>query len=113
MAEERIIERYLNTIMENDYRGLAECFSETCHYVDTCPGTISGVNYHLYGTKALEMFFHNKFTFQRISISDYVIEDDRHVNFFVSTRGYYIFARATIERFSPDGLIDVLTVRAG
>ncbi len=110
---ERMIEKYLKTIIDNDYKALAACFSPKCHYVDSCPSTVGGANYHLYGTKSLEMFFHNKFTFQKVTLYDYVIEDDNHVNFFVSTHGFYIFARVTIERFSPEGLIDVMTVRAG
>ncbi len=106
-----MIEKYIETILSNDYKALAKCFAPDCRYLDYCPQTIGKANYHLYGQKGVEMFFHNKMTFHTLSITDYVIEDERHANFFVSNRGYYIYARVTIEKFSPEGLIEILTVR--
>ena len=68
-------------------------------------------NYHVYGKEAIEMFFHHKFTFRILSITDPVIESETSANFLVCYSGTYLYARATIECATEDGLIQELTVR--
>lgn len=106
-----MIRKYIEAMEKGDYKALAECFTPKCRYFDYCPIGASRDNYHVYGKTAIEMFFHNKFTFRILSISDPVIESEDSANFLVSYGNTYLYARATIEKYSADGLIEELTVR--
>lgn len=106
-----MIEKYVAAMQAQDYKALAACFAPKCRYFDYCPIGANRDNYHVYGKTAIEMFFHNKFTFRIISISDPVIENDTTANFLVAYGGTYLHARATIELATDDGLIQELTVR--
>lgn len=106
-----MIRKYVNAMTRGDYKALAECFDPKCRYFDYCPIGVNRDNYHVYGRTAVEMFFHNKFTFRILSVSDPVIENENSANFLVAYGGTYLYARATIERYSESGLIQELTVR--
>ncbi len=106
-----MIEEYIEAMQNGDSKALANCFAPRCRYFDYCPITINRPNYHVYGRQGIEMFFLNKFTFRSMVLTDCVIEDDRTANFIVSYDGIYLYARATIEQLSEDGLIEELTVR--
>lgn len=106
-----MIRKYVDAMTRGDHKALAECFDPKCRYFDYCPIGANRDNYHVYGRTAVEMFFHNKFTFQILSVSDPVIEDEHSANFLVAYGGTYLYARATIERYTEDGLIQELTVR--
>lgn len=106
-----MIQQYIDAMMKGDYKALAECFAPKCRYFDYCPIGTNRDNYHVYGKVAVEMFFHHKFTFRILSISDPVIESDTSANFLVSYGGTYLYARASIESADENGLIQELTVR--
>ena len=106
-----MIEKYIEAMMNGDYKALAECFAPKCRYFDYCPIGANRDNYHVYGRAAIEMFFHHKFTFRILSISDPVIESDTSANFLVAYGGTYLYARASIELADENGLIQELTVR--
>ena len=106
-----MIEKYIEAMQNGDYKALAACFAPKCRYFDYCPIGANRDNYHVYGRSAIEMFFHNKFTFGILSISDPVIESPTCANFLVAYGGTYLHARATIELATEDGLIQELTVR--
>lgn len=80
-------------------------FAPKCRYFDYCPIGTNHDNYHVYGKEAIEMFFHHKFTFRILSITDPVIESETSANFLVCYSGTYLYARATIECATEDGLI--------
>ncbi len=102
-----MIKKYIETLEKNDYKELASLFDSKCKYFDYC----AQVNYHIYGSRAMEMFFRNQFVFRQFKIYDYVIENDMCANFLVTYGGKYVHARATIERLSDDGLISELIIR--
>ncbi len=106
-----MIEKYIEAMQSRDYMQLAACFAPKCRYFDYCPIGANKDNYHVYGRPAIEMFFHNKFMFEGLTISDPVIENDTTANFLVSYSGNYFCAQAAIESVSEDGLIQELTVR--
>ena len=106
-----MIEKYIEAMMNRDYKALAACFAPKCRYFDYCPIGTNRDNYHVYGRVAIEMFFHHKFTFGILAISDPVIESETSANFLVSYGGTYLYARASIELIDEDGLIHELTVR--
>ena len=106
-----MIEKYIEAMQNGDYKALAACFAPKCRYFDYCPIGTNRDNYHVYGREAIEMFFHNKFTFHILSISDPVIESPTSANFLVAYGGTYLYARASIELATEDGLIQELTVR--
>lgn len=106
-----MIEKYIEAMMNRDYKALAACFAPKCRYFDYCPIGANRDNYHVYGRVAIEMFFRNKFTFGILSISDPVIESDTSANFLVAYGGTYLYAQASIELATEDGLIQELTVR--
>ncbi len=102
-----MIEKYIDYIETNNYKELATLFDPKCKYFDYCAQT----NYHIYGNRAIEMFFHNQFFFRQFKIYDYVIENDTCANFMVSYKGAYVHARATIESLNEDGLIKEMIIR--
>ncbi len=113
-----MIQKFIDAMQAGDYMALSACFTENGRLFDYCPvgkGNHSGsqhvCNFFVHGQKAIEMFFHNKFFFRAISIADPVINDDRSADYFVSYNGEYVYARAQIESFGPDGLIQDLVVR--
>lgn len=106
-----MIEKYIEAMLNGDYKALAACFAPHCRYFDYCPIGTNRDNYHVYGREAIEMFFHHKFTFRILSITDPVIESETSANFLVAYGGTYLSARATIEMATEDGLIQELTVR--
>ncbi len=106
-----MIEKYIEAMQNGDYMALAACFAPKCRYFDYCPIGTNRDNYHVYGRAAIEMFFHNKFTFRILSITDPVIESPTSANFLVAYGGTYLYARASIESYTEDGLIQEMTVR--
>ncbi len=102
-----MIEKYIETIQNSDYKALAACFDDKCKYFDYCAAT----PYHIYGRAAIEMFFRNQFAFLQFKIYDFVIENDKCANFMVAYNGKYVHARAKIEEVSDEGLISKMIVR--
>lgn len=76
-----MIEKYIEAMLNGDYKALAACFAPHCRYFDYCPIGTNRDNYHVYGREAIEMFFHHKFTFRILSITDPVIESETSANF--------------------------------
>ena len=105
-----MIEKYAEAMTAGDYKALAALFSDGCRYFDYCPIGSNKENYHVYGRAGVDMFFHNKFVFHTLVVTDPVIENDRTANFVVAYSGRYIFVRATINELDEDGLIRELTV---
>ena len=99
--------------MENkDYKALSRCFAERCRMYDYCPAGAGEENYYIYGNRAVDMFYHNKFVLGGLTVYDPVIVDERTVNFYCSYGGVIIHAVATIENYDPkSGLIKELVIR--
>ena len=99
--------------MENkDYVALSKCFSEQCRLFDYCPAGVGKENFYIYGCKAVDMFYHNKFILGGLRVVDPVIVDERTVNFYCSYGGVIIHAVATIETYDPkNGLIKEMVIR--
>ena len=113
-----MIQKVIDAMQAGDYVALSECFAPNGRLFDYCPVSKGSsvrsyhvCNFFVYGRQAIEMFFHNKFYFHTISISDPVINDDLSADYFVSYGGEYVYARAQIESLSEDGLIQDLVVR--
>ena len=70
-----MIKKYIEAMQKGDYKALAACFAPKCRYFDYCPIGANHDNYHVYGREAIEMFFHHKFTFRILSITDPVIRE--------------------------------------
>lgn len=99
--------------MENkDYKALSECFAEQCRLFDYCPAGTGEENFYIYGKRAVDMFYHNKFVLGGLSVKDPVIVDERTVNYYCIYGGVIIHAVATIESYDPKtGLIKELVIR--
>ncbi len=100
-----MIEKALKALSDMDYITFAECFSEDCKYFDYCPSCNGNENYFVYGSACIEMFFRNRFTFQRLIVSDPVVENENTASYFGAYDGPYVFARFRIEEFDEAGLI--------
>lgn len=105
-----MIQEYINAMVAQDYKALAECFSPKCRLFDYCPIGNDMENFHVCGRAAIEMFFRNKFFFNVISISDYNVTDDNTADYFVSYGGQYMHVQAKIEAIVNDK-ISILTIR--
>ena len=108
-----MIEKYADAMTSGDYKALAALFSDECRYFDYCPIGASHANYHVYGRSGVEMFFHNKFTFRQLIVTDPVIEDENIANFLVCYNGQYLYARAKIVEYDDEGLIREMDVNPG
>ena len=99
--------------MENkDYVALSNCFSPECFLMDHGPSCAGKENYHIYGNKAIEMFYHNKFILGGLQVMDPVIQSERTVNYFCSYGGVIIHVQATIELYDQKtGLIKEMIIR--
>ncbi|MBU3876248.1 ketosteroid isomerase family protein [Faecalicatena sp. AGMB00832] len=106
-----IIQKYIETMENRDYEGLAELFDCDGTLVDHCPKGTLQPEYHVYGKEAINMFFRNKFTFGKFSISEPEIIDERHAKFVANYSGYMVMAIATIRYTNEEGLIQKLSVR--
>ncbi len=112
-----VINDFVAAMQNKDHRALAECFTEECRLFDYCPSVVSRQNSFLYGRNAIEMFFHNKFTFGGFGMRDPRIVNERTVNFYADYNGTIIHALAQIENCSDgtcsldDSLIEELVIR--
>ena len=74
-------------------------------------------NSFLFGRNAIEMFFHNKFTFGGYAMRDPRVTNERTVNFYADYNGTIIHALAQIENCNDgacsldDSLIQELVIR--
>lgn len=105
-----MIEKYAEAMTAGDSKALAALFSDKCRYFDYCPKGSDHSTYHVYGRSCIEMFFHNKFFFKTLVVTDPVIEDDNTANFEMLYSGKYMYARATIYEYDEDGLIREICV---
>lgn len=112
-----VINDFVAAMQAKDHRALAACFTEECRFVDYCPSLVKGQNTFLHGRNAIEMFFHNKFTFGGFSMQDPRITNERTVNFYANYQGAIIHALAQIENCTDgscsldDSLIQELVIR--
>ncbi|BAK44044.1 hypothetical protein [Eggerthella sp. YY7918] len=112
-----VINDFVAAMQNKDHRALAECFTEECRLFDYCPSVVSRQISFLYGRNAIEMFFHNKFTFGGFGMRDPRIVNERTVNFYADYNGTIIHALAQIENCSDgtcsldDSLIEELVIR--
>lgn len=106
-----LIAEVANSLVNKDYVGLAQCFTDKCRLFDYCPSYIGKENFHLYGARAVEMFYHNQFVLKGLQAYDPVMEDERTTNLYLSYGGTIIHAKAVIEKYSPtDGKIMELMI---
>ena len=67
-----MIQNYVDAMMQGDYKALSECFSKNARIFDYTLSTWNMHNYHVYGKKSIEMFFHGQFTSRILKASDAV-----------------------------------------
>jgi hypothetical protein len=107
-----IIADYAHAMENKDYVALSNCFADYCRLFDYCPGGMGRENFYIYGRKAVDMFYHNKFILGGLSVMDPVIVDERTVNFYVNYGGAIVHALASIEAYDPkSGLIKEMVIR--
>lgn len=95
---------------QKDFRSLAACFSESGQIDDYCPGRLGKNNFHVYGSRTVEMFYRNQFALGGLAISNVKIQDDRSASFLISYRNYTVYAGAKISALDSEGKIRRLTI---
>lgn len=105
------IEYYVEKMENKDFSGLAGLFTPDGILDDYCSAGSSQEEYHIYGREAINMFFRNKFTFRRYSISEAQVVNDTQAEFIATFGDYHIMAIATVREAAEDGSIIRLTVR--
>lgn len=98
-----VINDFVTAMQNKDHEALAACFADGCRLFDYCPSVAGRSNSFLYGRNAIEMFYHNKFTFGGFGMLDPRIVDERTVNFYSNYNGTIIHALAQIENCN-DGM---------
>lgn len=107
-----IIADYRLAMLNKDYKALSQCFASECRLFDYCPAGAGLDNYFIYGRRAVDMFYHNKFVLGGLKIQDPVIMDERTLNFYGTYNGVIIHAVATIESYDREtGLIKEMVIR--
>ena len=107
-----MIEAFVTATERKDYRALALCFADKCRLFDYCPATVGKDNSYLYGRRAVDMFYHNKFILGGHTIHDPVIVDERTVNFYTNYGGAIVHVLATVESYDPEtNLISEMVIR--
>ncbi|MEG0217648.1 MAG: hypothetical protein RR572_03645 [Raoultibacter sp.] len=92
-----IISDFVDAMTAKDHVALANCFTDTCRLFDYCPQGVGLENSYIYGKRAIDMFYHNKFVLGGFSMLDPRIIDERMLNFYANYNGVIIHAIATIE----------------
>ena len=105
------IEKFVKAMENKDFAGLAELFVKDGTISDYCSNGTAQSEYHVYGKEAINMFFRNKFTFGKCSISEAQVVNDTQAEYAANYGGYLVMAIATVRRMDENGLIERLTVR--
>ncbi|MBQ8975719.1 MAG: hypothetical protein IJ072_08385 [Oscillospiraceae bacterium] len=108
-----MIKRIINAIKARDYEAVTQCFedSEKVCYIDYCPINVGYDNFFIYGSRAVEMFFRDKFFNGSFCIEQERIEDENSATFFGCYNNKYYFGRLTVEELGENGLIKKAVVR--
>ncbi len=107
-----IIADFSKALSNKDYTGLSNCFAEQCRLFDYCPAGVGGENFYIYGKRAVDMFYHNKFILGGLKVADPVIVDERTLNFYGYYGGVVLHAVASIEAYDQQsGLISEMVIR--
>ena len=94
-----LIADFIHAMEKKDYKAMSQCFASQCRLFDYC--TPEGTpNFFVYGRRAMDMFYHNKFLLERT------------VNFYINYGGIINHAVANIESYdSSTGLIKEMVIR--
>ena len=107
-----IIADYKDAMLSKDHVALSKCFAKHCRLFDYCPSGAGKNNFYIHGTEAIDMFYHNQFILNGLSITDPKIVNERTLNFYGRYGGVIIHALATIESYDPEsGLISEMVIR--
>ena len=107
-----IIADFIRAMEAKDYTGMSRCFSDNCRLFDYCPASTGQDNSFIYGPRAVNMFYHNKFVLGGLSIKDPMIVDERTVNFYANYGGPIVHVVANIESYDPkSGHIKEMVIR--
>lgn len=107
-----IIADFVRAMENKDHRALSQCFSDHCRLIDYCPSSIGKENSFIYGPRAVDMFYHNRFVLRSLSIHDPIIVDERTVNYYANYGGPLVHVMATIDSYDPKtGLIKDMVIR--
>ena len=100
----KTIEKYIEVMLNKDYKGVSDLFNDNGSYNDYCPAISQKQSeYHIFGREAIEMFLRNKFAFYQYGIQSARIISDSEATFISNLGRYYIKAVAKIEEFDADG----------
>lgn len=107
-----IIADYVQAMKKKDYAALAQCFARNSRLFDYCPSVIGKDNSFIYGQRAVEMFYHNRFVLGGLAMEDPMIENESTVNYYANYGGPVVHVVATIESHDPEtGLIREMVIR--
>ncbi len=107
-----IIADLMYAMRDKNHEALAACFSDTCRLFDYCPQGIGRNNSFLYGSRAVDMYYHHMFVLGGLSILDPRIENERNINFYSSYAGVIVHAIASIETYDAEtGRIKEMVIR--
>ena len=106
-----LIRQFINAMQSCDAHALGSLFAPDGVYHDFCPQDAGRAKYYAYGAEGIDMFFRNRFVFQRFRISSPVIVSDTQAYYFAVYGNFHLQAIATIQEFDEDGNIRSLVVR--
>lgn len=98
--------------MQKDYQALSGASPTTPACSITAPPVIGKENSFIYGPRAVDMFYHNRFVLHSLAIHDPMIVDERTVNYYANYGGPLVHVVANIESYDPkSGLIREMVIR--
>ncbi len=107
-----ILADFAHAMERKDYVAMSKCFADSSRLFDYCPAGLGKENFHIYGSLAIEMFYHNQFFLGGLAVYDAQIDSERTTNFYISYGGTILHATATIEAYdAKTGLIREMVIR--
>lgn len=101
-----VIDDFKKALENKDYKLLAECFANRSRLFDYCPSTAGLNNFYIYGSKAIDMFYHNKFVLGGLEYYDVQVRSETVIDFYGKYSGNLIHAVGGIQDFDEEtGLI--------
>lgn len=103
------IKEFMTALEGQDFVALSKCFTENGKLNDYCPATCGKQNFHVYGSRTVEMFYRNQFFLGGLQVSHVKVETPERASFLISYGNQVARAVATIAA-SEGGLLSEVNI---
>lgn len=101
------IKEFMAALEGQDFVALSKCFTENGKLNDYCPATRGKQNFHVYGSRTVEMFYRNQFVLGGLRVSHVKVETPERASFLISYGNQVTRAVATVTASEGELLSEV------